>query len=246
VGPVLVTTNQTELLETLDDLKLYGGGDCPEFTLKGILTALKYALPKSYAYIFTDAIAKDFALEIEVLSLIQRRQSTLTFLLTGFCKSKDSAGYEVFERLASSSNGQVYNLKTQEIKIVLEDIKNSLDQRRVSLKYLDSSVADEHSIDVSIDENLKEFSVSVAGLNPNISVINPKKEVYEKGKNVLDLENLKVVHVENPIPGEWNVKTTSDSAHSVRLTAISDITFGFGFSLKAPQSISETVFNPLK
>ncbi len=78
---------------------------------------------------------------------------------------------------------------------VLEDIKNSLDQRRVSLKYLDSNTADEHSIDVSIDENLKEFSVSVAGLNPNISVIDPKNEVYEKGKNVLDLEYLKVANL---------------------------------------------------
>lgn len=108
----------------------------------------------------------------------------------------------------------MYNLKTQEIKNVcrftlsisslkigfvlkvLEDIKNSLDQRRVSLKYLDSNAADEHSIDVSIDENLKEFSVSVAGLNPNISVIDPKKEVYDKGKKVLDLEYLKVRHLQ--------------------------------------------------
>lgn len=144
-----------------------------------------------------------------------------------------------------------------------------MDQRRVSLKYLDSNAADEHSIDVSIDENLKEFSVSVAGLNPNISVIDPRKEVYEKGKKVLDLEylkvrastkeyiffykkndeklyDIKVVNVENPIPGEWNVKATSDSAHSVRLTAISDIVFNFGFTLKTPQRISETFFNPLK
>lgn len=55
-----------------------------------------------------------------------------------------------------------------------------------------------------------------------------------------------MVNVENPIPGEWNVKATSDSAHSVRLTAISDIVFNFGFTLKPPQTISETFFNPLK
>lgn len=55
-----------------------------------------------------------------------------------------------------------------------------------------------------------------------------------------------MVNVENPIPGEWNVKATSDSAHSVRLTAISDIVFNFGFSLKTPQRISETFFNPLR
>lgn len=52
--------------------------------------------------------------------------------------------------------------------------------------------------------------------------------------------------MENPIPGEWNVKATSDSAHSVRLTAISDIVFNFGFTLKTPQRISDTFFNPLK
>lgn len=57
---------------------------------------------------------------------------------------------------------------------------------------------------------------------------------------------IKVVNVENPIPGEWNVKATSDSAHSVRLTAISDIVFNFGFSLKTPQKIAETFFNPLQ
>lgn len=61
----------------LDNLKLYGGGDCPESTLKGIRTALKYALPKSYVYVFTDATAKDFGLDVDVLSLIQRRQATV-------------------------------------------------------------------------------------------------------------------------------------------------------------------------
>lgn len=52
--------------------------------------------------------------------------------------------------------------------------------------------------------------------------------------------------MENPIPGEWNVIATSDSAHSVRLTAISDIVFNFGFTLKPPETMSETFFNPLK
>lgn len=65
-------------------------------------------------------------------------------------------------------------------------------------------------------------------------------------KNHKISDDIQVVNVENPIPGEWNVKATSDSAHSVRLTAISDIVFNFGFTLKTPQKISETFFNPLK
>lgn len=98
----------------------------------------------------------------------------------------------VFEELAAASNGQVYNLQTQDIADVLKDIKNSLDKRRVALTYIDSATADTHNIDVAIDNNLKEFSVSVAGLHPNISVIDPQKQNYHSGKEILNLENLKV------------------------------------------------------
>lgn len=58
-------------------MKLWGGGDCPEATLNGVLAALDHALPKSYVYIFTDAIAKDFALDKQVLELIRKKQTTV-------------------------------------------------------------------------------------------------------------------------------------------------------------------------
>lgn len=61
----------------LDGLRLWGGGDCPESALNGILAALKHALPKSYVYIFTDAIAKDFSLDTNVLSMIQKKQTSV-------------------------------------------------------------------------------------------------------------------------------------------------------------------------
>lgn len=86
----------------------------------------------------------------------------------------------------------MYNLQTQDITDVLEDIKNSLDARRVALKYLDSSTGDTHNIDVTIDSSLKDFSVSVAGHKPNITVIDPDKQIFQDGKEILNLENLKV------------------------------------------------------
>lgn len=67
-----------------------------------------------------------------------------------------------------------------------------MDKRRVSLKYLDSHKPDSHSIDINIDENLKEFSVSIAGHKPNITVFDPDKQKYDKTKEVINLENLKV------------------------------------------------------
>ena len=67
-----------------------------------------------------------------------------------------------------------------------------MDKRRVALSYLDSPRAASHKINVSVDENLKEFSVSVAGAKPNILVMDPLKQNYADGKEVISLENLKV------------------------------------------------------
>lgn len=75
---------------------------------------------------------------------------------------------------------------------VIGDIKNSLGTRRVALKYMDSPLPETHNFDISIDENLKEFTISVAGLNPNIAIMDPENENYTMGKSLLDLENLKV------------------------------------------------------
>lgn len=113
------------------------------------------------------------------------------------------------------------------------------------MKYFDFPAADVNKINVTIDENLREFSVSVAGQNPNITVTDPKKQPYVDGKEILKLDNVKVVNIENPIPGDWKVVTSADSPHSVRLSALSDITFNFGFSLQKPSNLSETLFNPL-
>ena len=64
--------------------------------------------------------------------------------------------------------------------------------------------------------------------------------MYNSKKNIVQ-----VVNIKDPIPGDWNITAASDSAHSVRLTALSDINFNFGFSLQTPNKIAETIFNPL-
>lgn len=72
-----MTTDQEELFNAMDALKVGGGGDCPESALKGISAALELALPKSYVYIFTDAIAHDYRLDGKVLELVRKKQTTV-------------------------------------------------------------------------------------------------------------------------------------------------------------------------
>lgn len=75
------TDDKNELLNALDNVHLYGGDDCPENMLSGLIVALGYALPNSYVYAFTDASANDFSSEDKLIELIQRKQATVSIVV---------------------------------------------------------------------------------------------------------------------------------------------------------------------
>ncbi|XP_052900964.1 hemicentin-1-like [Anopheles moucheti] len=235
VGPRLVTRNKDELLNALDNLQIIGGGDCPEAALEAIASAIEAAMPNSFVYVFTDATAKDFRLDRRVMQLVQKKQTPITFLLTGFCDGKSTPGYQVMNNIAAASNGQVFDLRKDQIEEVLLAIRNTMDIDHVPLKAIDSAVPKQHEIDFNVDSTLREFSVSVAGVKPTIEILDPHHEPYNRARDVLNLENIRVVNVADPSPGKWNIKATSNSSHSVRLSGLSEVQFKFGFSLLEPQ-----------
>ncbi|EAT36338.1 AAEL011566-PA [Aedes aegypti] len=245
VGPRLVTRSKHELLQSLEKLQIYGGGDCPEAALAAISDAIEAALPNSFVYVFTDATAKDYKLDQRVLRLVQQKQTPITFLLTGFCEGKDTPGHRVMNDIAAASNGQIYDLKKDQIEHVLLGIKGMMNIDHVPLKSVDSKTPESHNIDLNVDSTLKEFSVSVAGHRPTIEISDPHHIPYNNTKSVLDLENIKVVNVADPSPGKWNIKAGSNSSHSVRLSGNSDVKFNFGFTKAKPNTVDALSRQPV-
>lgn len=78
VGPVLNTREPNMLLQHLDEIQVYGGGDCPEMSLSGIKLGLENAQPSSFVYIFTDADAKDAFLYNEVLDIAMAKRTSVS------------------------------------------------------------------------------------------------------------------------------------------------------------------------
>lgn len=64
-------------LRKLDDIEIYGGGDCPEMSLSGLQVGVKYALSNSIAYVISDATAKDHVKFGETFNLMKKKQITV-------------------------------------------------------------------------------------------------------------------------------------------------------------------------
>ncbi|XP_055948498.1 hemicentin-1-like isoform X2 [Argiope bruennichi] len=249
IGPVTVTSDPDLFQRHLKELYVQGGGDCPEMSIGAIKLALEVSLPSSHIYVFTDARSKDYYLLDDVLKLIQRKQSQVVFVMTGDCGNHSHPGYQAYERIASTSSGQVFHLMKSDVDEVLNFVRVSLQARKVNLFAVDRKAGDLKEFEFDVDGSLREFTVSVSGENPVVTVINSKGEVIDQSKGLFELlnhKNISIVNIKDPEPGRWRLRVNSGGAHTIRATGLSKIDFVHGFSRQPTENLKETYHRPLK
>ncbi|KAG8182020.1 hypothetical protein JTE90_013951 [Oedothorax gibbosus] len=249
VGPVTVTTDPDLFQRHLKELYVQGGGDCPEMSIGAIKLALEVSHPNSHIYVFTDARSKDYYLLDDVLKLIQRKQSQVVFVMTGDCGNHSHPGYQAYERIASTSSGQVFHLMKSDVDEVLNFVRVSLQARKVNLFAVDRHAGDLREFPFDVDGSLREFTVSVSGESPVVTVINSRGQVVDQTNGLIELlhhKNISIVNLKEPEPGRWKLRVNSEGPHTIRATGLSKIDFLHGFSRQPTDNLKETYHRPLK
>ncbi|XP_039417870.1 hemicentin-2 [Corvus cornix cornix] len=250
VGPVTLTTDPQLFQQRLRELHVQGGGDCPEMSVGAIRVAVEISHPGSFVYVFSDARAKDYEQQEELLRLLQHKQSQVVFVLTGDCGDRSHPGYRVYERIAATSSGQIFHLDKQQVTEVLKWVEEAIQASKVHLLSTDHEDGGENTWQVPFDPSLKEVTISLSGPAPRIKVQDPAGKVLEKGRGLKELLSIPnsamVVAVEPYEPGTWLVTTRSSGRHSLRITGISDVNFQASFSTQPEFDTSQPRERPVQ
>ncbi|EGT58022.1 hypothetical protein CAEBREN_29713 [Caenorhabditis brenneri] len=240
LGDIINTTDSTYFMRQLSKVYVHGGGDCPEKTLTGILKALQISLPSSFIYVFTDARSKDYHLEEDVLNIIQEKQSSVVFVMTGDCGNRTHPGFRTYEKIAAASFGQVFHLEKSDVSTVLEYVRHAVKQKKVHLMYEARERGGTVSRKIPVDKHLSELTISLSGDkddsdNLDIVLRDPEgrtvdKRLYSKEGGTIDLKNVKLIRLKDPTPGVWTVNTNSRLKHTIRVFGHGAVDFKYGFA----------------
>lgn len=153
--------------------------------------------------------------------------------------------FNTYYKLAKESNGLVYRIKSEDTNQILESLVPNLDVNAQVMEIIESPTGGSHTIPISVDTSLTNFTVTIAGGHPSITVRNPNNEISNKTEEILNHPNSISVLVKDPEPGKWNIDAESDTSHTVKVIGISNVTFEFGFSLHKPAKLDETQSRPI-
>lgn len=123
-------------------------------------------------------------------------------------------------------------------------MSNKVDHRFTILDHFPATK--EQTIDINVDQSLQALMVSVAGENPELKIFKPSKEEYNNYVKSINLDNIKIVEVDKPEPGNWTFNAKTKSLHTLTLSALTELKFNYGFATHKPNHIEDTSFQPLE
>ncbi|XP_013195509.1 hemicentin-1 [Amyelois transitella] len=243
---VLTTTKDRDTFKNaLASIIVDGGGDCPEYSMTGIETALEVSHPNSYIYVFTDASAKDdYKLE-KVRNTAVSRQSQIVFLLTGYCIWPID-NYEAYYTLAQATDGKVFHMEKSNVGEVLKYISDTIESKKTKLieKKLPPG---HHNIKYNVDGTVKDTTIALSGNvkeKIDVAVFKPNGTKADT-ETIMDIPNNKILKVTDPETGIYTAQVDGTGDSTLTITAKTSFDFRHGFSTLKPSSLNATSIRPI-
>ncbi|XP_052083724.1 von Willebrand factor A domain-containing protein 7-like [Mytilus californianus] len=131
LNEAFVYTSGQDMIDKIANIRVDGGGDCPEYAAAGILKAIELSKPRSTVIVFTDADAKDADRLQEVTDAALAKNIPITSVLSSQCSSRkrrdthDRRRRETqlfFQSLSHSTGGTLYNTDKDTYGSVLTEV----------------------------------------------------------------------------------------------------------------------------
>ncbi|CAC5399589.1 unnamed protein product [Mytilus coruscus] len=233
-----VFSSGTDMIQAISNVRVDGGGDCPELAAAGILNAIELSLVDSTIIVFTDADAKDADRILEIQSAAKSKQIKVTTLQTAKCgrrKRNSDSDYRYqrdttfFESVAATTGGKVYQTNKGDIGNILDEvIEIDFPTSEVILEYFTWSSEENHTRAVFVDKSIQILKIVIKGASSrdeiDFAYPNGTKETFSTptaSRKFTDKKDL-IMSVQKLAPGKYYLLRTK-KAYEVNITAQSSI-----------------------
>lgn len=229
VGSAFVTQSADTLLGALNAISVYGGDDCPEMSMTGLMRALDVSTTKGSLHLFTDASSKDGYLVGNIVAKAQEKKIKIYAALTGTCSPVDQA----YERITSETGGQLVWLDQYDdienyFAIVEPELSGDLQSIIIAQDVLTGTPASfTFPVDSTMSTLIASINMDIIGVirlfRPNGTEVNATDTDVE----ITDLLNGRIISLNKPSAGNWSltVEGGSNVDFSVSIMGNSNINF---------------------
>ncbi len=226
VGAPFKTSDASALLAAVNGLSAGGGGDCPELSQGGLLSAISGASSGAKLYFYSDASAKDSSLGGNVAAAANAKKISINYVITGSCSPIDPA----YIRVAQETGGQVFFIRRSEVGAIFHLIEPSLSgDLRPMLVLNDRFAGAAKNFDVPVDSTVRSvtFSVSADALS-SVTVTRPSGAAVlttDADVTYTPLSTARIYTINAPAAGSWNVSVNGSGDLSLSVLGNSPIDF---------------------
>lgn len=222
VGPTTVTGDADTFKSAIGALFASGGGDCPEFSMSGILQGISASDKGGDLFMFTDASSKDSGLAGTVSSLAISKDIKVYPIIFGSCSPIDPA----YIRIANDSGGQLFFLSRSEASNITNLVDFIVRSNVVNLLSIgDSLIGVEKTYTVPVDSTMSKATFSVSGTisvvlqRPDGSTVQPT----DAGVSSVSLSSGVIYSIDIPAMGNWSITVNGFGSFSLAVSGESTL-----------------------